>query len=164
MFKLNEKANAGSLLYSLSHFECDGHTVHMLTQGCLPPPLTSSVKSSLFTHTHPSPLSLAARPHQCHVNCSHYINNGWSFSEQSLYSNDSQKHIFGPEFNPDSYINLIELIFKVNVAKIKFIIFFPFLKTFPPIYAYPIYLNAQSRNQGHRLCWLPQQILILILF
>ena len=30
-------------------FECDGHTVHMLTQQCLLPPLTSTVKSSLFS-------------------------------------------------------------------------------------------------------------------
>ena len=43
-----------------NHFECDGHTVHMLTQWCLPPPLTSTVKVSLFTHAHSSPLSLAA--------------------------------------------------------------------------------------------------------
>ena len=28
-FKLNAKFDADSLLYSLSHFECDGHTVHM---------------------------------------------------------------------------------------------------------------------------------------
>ena len=39
-FKLNTKSNADSLLYSLSHFECDSHTVHMLTQWHLLPPLT----------------------------------------------------------------------------------------------------------------------------
>ena len=50
---------------SISHFECDSHTVHMLTQQCLPPPLTSTVKLSLFTHAHSSPFSLAARLHQC---------------------------------------------------------------------------------------------------
>ena len=32
--KLNTKFDAGSLLYSLSHFEYDGHTVHMLAQQC----------------------------------------------------------------------------------------------------------------------------------
>ena len=32
MFKLNAKFDADSLLYSLSYFECDNHTVHMLTQ------------------------------------------------------------------------------------------------------------------------------------
>ena len=32
MFKPNAKFDADSLLYSLSHFEYDGHTVHMLTQ------------------------------------------------------------------------------------------------------------------------------------
>ena len=63
MFKLNAKFDADSLpyFYLLSHFEC---TVHNLTQWCLPPPLTSTVKLSLFTHVHSSPLSLA-RLHQC---------------------------------------------------------------------------------------------------
>ena len=63
MFKLNMKFEADSLLYLLSHFEFDCHTVHMLTQWRLSPPLTSTVKSSLFTHAHPSPLSLAAMLH-----------------------------------------------------------------------------------------------------
>ena len=57
----------------------------MLTPQHVPPPLTSTVKSSLSTHTHSSPLSLAARLHQCHSNCSHYINNGWTFSGQYIY-------------------------------------------------------------------------------
>ena len=85
MFKLNAKFDADSLLCSLSHFECDGHTVHMLTQWHLLPPLTSTVKLSVFTHVHSSPLSLAARLHQCHANHSRYINNGWTFSRQTLY-------------------------------------------------------------------------------
>ena len=85
MFKLNIKLDTDSLLYFLSHFECDGHTVHMLTQHCLLVPLTSTVKSSLFTHVHSSPLSLAARLHRCHASCSCYINNGWSFSGQTSY-------------------------------------------------------------------------------
>ena len=76
MFKLHTKFDADLLLYSLSHFECDGHTVHMLTQQCLPHQLTRMVKLSLFTHVHSSPLSLAGRLHQCHINCSHNINNG----------------------------------------------------------------------------------------
>ena len=50
MFKLNAKFDADSLLSSLSYFECDGHTVHMLTQWHLLPPLTSAVKLSLFIH------------------------------------------------------------------------------------------------------------------
>ena len=37
MFKLNAKFDADSLLYLLSHFQCDGHTVHMHTQQCLYP-------------------------------------------------------------------------------------------------------------------------------
>ena len=57
---------------------------HMLTQKHLPPPLTSTGKSSLFTHTHSSPLSLAARLHWCWANHSHYFNNGWNFSGQTL--------------------------------------------------------------------------------
>ena len=77
MFKFNTKFDADSLLYSLSHFECHGHTVHMLTQWHLLPPLTSIVELS---HVLSSPLSLAARLHQCHTNRSHYINNGWIFS------------------------------------------------------------------------------------
>ena len=85
LFKLNEKFDADPLLYSLSHFECDCHTVHMLSQQCLPPPLTSTVKSYLFTHAHSSPLSLAARLHWCSANCFHYINNGWPFSGQASH-------------------------------------------------------------------------------
>ena len=80
MFKLHAKCDAETLLYLLSHFECNGHTVHMLTQWCLPPPLTSAVKSSLLMHVHSSPLSLASRSHRCCTNCSCYINNGWTFS------------------------------------------------------------------------------------
>ena len=79
MFKLNAKFDADLLLYLLDHYECDGHTVHMLTHGCLLPPLTSTVKSSLFTHAHSSPLSLTARLHQCCTDHSHYVNNGWIF-------------------------------------------------------------------------------------
>ena len=69
------------------YFECDSHTVHMLTQQHLPPPLTNTVKSSSFTHAHSSALFLAARLHQCHANHSHYINNGWTFSKQTLFFN-----------------------------------------------------------------------------
>ena len=69
----------------LCHFERDGHAVHVLTQGHLPSlPLTSTVKSSLSTQADSSPLSLAARLHRCHTNHSHYINNGWTFSGQTL--------------------------------------------------------------------------------
>ena len=48
MLKLNAKSDANPLLYSLSHFEYDGHTVHMLTQWRLPPSLTRTIESSLF--------------------------------------------------------------------------------------------------------------------
>ena len=79
MLKFNAKVDADSLLCSLSHLECNGHTVHMLIRRCLLPPLTSTVKLSLLTHAHSSPLSLAARLYQCCTNCSPYINNGWTF-------------------------------------------------------------------------------------
>ena len=85
MFKLNAKFDADSLLYSLSHFECDSHTVHRLSQWHLPPPMTSTVKLSLFMLMHFSPLSLAARIHWCHANNSCYINKGWTFSGKTLY-------------------------------------------------------------------------------
>ena len=78
MYKLNAKFYVDVLLYSLSHFECDGH-IQMLTQWHLLPPLTSTVKSSLFTHVHSSPHSLAARLH----GCSCFIINGWTFSGQT---------------------------------------------------------------------------------
>ena len=39
MFKRNSKFDADALL---GHFKCDSHTVHMLTQQRLPPPLTST--------------------------------------------------------------------------------------------------------------------------
>ena len=80
------------MLYSLSHFEWDGHTVHMLAQQHLPAPLTSTVKLSLFTHAHSSPLSLAARLHQCCVNRTHYINNGWTFSGETRYIYERDRH------------------------------------------------------------------------
>ena len=86
MFKLNAKFDDDSLLYLLSHFECDGHTVHMLTQWCLPPPLTGTVKSSLFIHAHFSPLSVAARLPRCRTNHSCYIYSGWTFSGQTSYT------------------------------------------------------------------------------
>ena len=87
IFKLNAKSDVDSLVYSLSHFECDSHnTVHMLTQWCLLPPLTSTVTSSLITPVHSSPLALAARLHRCHSNCSCYINNHGTFSGQTSYN------------------------------------------------------------------------------
>ena len=52
------------LTQSLSMCTEHGHPVHTLSQHHLPPPLTGSVKSSLFTQAHSSPLSLAARLHQ----------------------------------------------------------------------------------------------------
>ena len=96
MLKLNAKSDADSLLYSLSHFECNNNTVHMLTQQHPQPPLTSTVKSSLFTRVCSSPLSLAARLCQCHTDCSCCINNGWAISGQtsSYYDTNTRPKAF----------------------------------------------------------------------
>ena len=85
MFKLNAKFDADSFLYLSSHLEWNDHTVYVLTQWHLPPRLTRIVKLSLFTCAHSSSLSLAAKLNQCHTNHSHYINNGWTFSGQTIY-------------------------------------------------------------------------------
>ena len=84
MFKLHTKFDADSYLYLLSHFECDSHTVHMLTQWVYHSLLATIVKLLLFTHAHPSLLSLAARLHGCPANSSCYINNGWTFPDRPL--------------------------------------------------------------------------------
>ena len=73
MSKLNATFDADLLLCLLSHFEYDAHTVHMFIQQPLLPPLTRTVKLSLFTHVHSSSPSLAARLHPCHTNCSYIL-------------------------------------------------------------------------------------------
>ena len=83
MFKLNAKSDADLLLYLPSHFECNDHTVHMLIQWHLLPPVTSTVKSSLLTPVRSSPLFLVAILHGCCTNRSRYVNNGWTFSGQT---------------------------------------------------------------------------------
>ena len=75
-----------------SNFKCEGHTVQTLTQWHLPPHLTSTVKLSLFMPVRSSPLSLAARLNWYWANCSHYINNGQSFSGQTFSYNASCAH------------------------------------------------------------------------
>ena len=60
------------------------HSTHAHSMASTPP-LTRTRKSSLFMHVHSSPLCLAARLHRCHAKCSHYINNGLSFSRQTSY-------------------------------------------------------------------------------
>ena len=49
MFKLNRKFDADLSRYLLSQFECDAYTIQVFTQWRLPPPMTSTVKLSLFT-------------------------------------------------------------------------------------------------------------------
>ena len=65
MFKLNAKFDADFLLYSLSHFECDGHTVHMLAQWASTAPIDeySEVIIVHMTRAYSSLPSLAARLH-----------------------------------------------------------------------------------------------------
>ena len=91
MFKLNAKSEAYSFLYSLSHFESNGHTVHMLTQQYPPPPLTSTMKSSLFMYVHSSPFSLAASLHQCRAKHSCYINNAGLFLDRPCIRRSLEK-------------------------------------------------------------------------
>ena len=79
-----------SLMRNLMQICCSTRSVilnTMTTQHTcsLPPPLTSTVKLSLFTHAHSSPLSLAVRLHQWHTNHSHYTNNGWTFSGETSH-------------------------------------------------------------------------------
>ena len=88
LLKLYTKFEADSLLYLLSHFECYGHTVHMLTQQHLPPPLTSTVKSSLFMHAHSSPLSLAVRLYRYCANCFVILTMAGLFSGQASHTSN----------------------------------------------------------------------------
>ena len=85
MFKLMAKFDIGSLLYSLmcGCWMRQPHSTHVHSMTPTTS-LTSTVKL-LFTHAHSSPLSLAARLHQCHTNHSLYINNDWTFPRQSSY-------------------------------------------------------------------------------
>ena len=95
-----------SLMQSWMHISCSIRSVilnvtathvHMLTQRHLLPPLTSTVKSSLFTLAFSSPLSMAGMLHWCCPNHSPYINNGWTFSAQNMYI-----HILSPLIFPQS--------------------------------------------------------------
>ena len=77
-----------SLMQNLIQIHCCTHSVILnvtatqytcsFSEIYHPPPVTSTVKSSLFTHAHSSPLSLAARLHHSYVNNSRFINNCWT--------------------------------------------------------------------------------------
>ena len=79
-----------SLSQNLMHICCSTHSVLLNAMGtqypcllngvCLPPLLTNTVKLSLFTHAHSSPLSWATRLYGCCANHFWYINNGLTFS------------------------------------------------------------------------------------
>ena len=107
-----------SLMQNLMQIHCstcsvilsNGHTVHMLTQWCLLPPLTSTVKSSLFMHVHSSPPSLAARLHWCCTNCSH-IDNGCTTSKLKTCSSKDAINIMKMHpINWEKYLQIIYLI------------------------------------------------------
>ena len=86
MFKLYTKLDSDLLLYLLSHFECSGHTAHTTT-------LTDWYSEVVLVHhAHSIPLSLAATLYQCRANHSCYINNGWTFSGQTLYVENWSKY------------------------------------------------------------------------
>ena len=74
-FKLNAKFDADSLFYSVI-FNATATQYTRSLNGVYRPPVTSAVKSSLFTHAPSSPLSLAARLRWCGSNHSLHIYNG----------------------------------------------------------------------------------------
>ena len=89
IIRISSAEECSSLTQKLMQVHCSSQsfwmwrpTAHMLTQRCLPPPLTSRVKSSLIMHAHSSPLSLVARFQHCCINHFHYINNGWIFPDR----------------------------------------------------------------------------------
>ena len=68
----------------LSHFECDGHTVYMLTQRHLLP--CWLVPGSHHCSCMRIPVHSPWLPGYLNVvQTIHYINNGWTFSRQTLY-------------------------------------------------------------------------------
>ena len=95
-----------SLLYLPSCFECDDHTVLILTQRSLPPPLTSSVKPLLSMHGYSSPLSLAARLYPCRPNYFH-INNGSTFLDRLCKHIIYKFHILYIEFIYTIYLYIL---------------------------------------------------------
>ena len=101
MFKLSAKSDADSQSFWMQW----PHSTHAPSMASTAPPLTSTVKLSLFTHAHSSPLSLAARLHRCCTNCSRYINNGWTFSGDLIY------HLINLFFTHLSICLLIHQIF-----------------------------------------------------
>ena len=82
---MNTKFDADSLLYSLILNVTATQYTCSFNSACHPHRLVQWSESSLFTQAHSSPPSLIARLHRCHPNHFHYINNGWTFSRQTLY-------------------------------------------------------------------------------
>ena len=106
MFKLHTKFDTYLLLYLLSHFECDGHTVHMLTHWCLLSPLTSIQWSHHYSRM-PIPVHSLCLPGYTDVLQTILvilINSGWTFSGWTSYipswnSSSSYKVFKAPDIN-----------------------------------------------------------------
>ena len=80
MFKLNTKSDADSLPYLftvISNVTATQYTCSL--NGLYHPQCLVQWGCHCPHHVHSSWLSLAARLHQCHTNCSHCINNGGNF-------------------------------------------------------------------------------------
>jgi hypothetical protein len=65
--------------------ECDGHTVHKLSQTASHCRLTSPTVQRLYTDAQQGLLWLAATSHQSHATGSRVIRNGWILSGQPSY-------------------------------------------------------------------------------
>ena len=87
MLTLNAKLDADSLLYLLSHLNAMATQCTCSLNSTYQPHwlIQWSHHYSRIQHMYSSPLSLAARLHQGHANCSHYINNSWTFPDRPWY-------------------------------------------------------------------------------
>jgi hypothetical protein len=72
------------VICSLGHCECDGHTVHKLSQRCLTADWLAPRESD-FTDAQLDLPWLAAKLHQGHPNYSQDIQNGWILFGQPSY-------------------------------------------------------------------------------
>ena len=82
MFKLNAKFDADSLLFSLSPIECKATQYTCSLSGIYCPHWLA--QWSCHCHAHCSPLSLAVRLYWHCTNCPQYVNNGRTFSRQTM--------------------------------------------------------------------------------
>ena len=136
-----------------TQYKCS--VVHMLTQQHIPPPLTRTVKSSLFTHAHSNPLSLAARLHKCHTSHSCHINNGWIFSGQmSVYT----YLIYIPNPQTHTCIQSVRLNYLFKYIFIKCIFEGKTIKQFETLSKISKCLQNDNSEMNYcqKLCFFPQ--------